>query len=111
MKSQLQFYEEYKEKIRNAENRTKTIFIINLVGKNIIINYSPNDTILDLKKKYFQKEGLPTEYQRLIFGGRQLEDLQPISFYGITPDCTLHLMSRLKEGEQPKFLKIVKNLF
>jgi ubiquitin C len=67
-----------------------------LTGKTITVHTSKGDTILDLKTKLQDLEGIPTDSQRLIFAGRQLQDEKTCEEYSIIADSTLHLVLRLK---------------
>lgn len=48
-----------------------------------------------MKQKIEQQEDIPSEQQRLIFGGRQLEDDKTIAHYGIDTGAIVHLVLRL----------------
>ena len=74
------------------------LYVKTLTGKTITIGFNPEDTILHLKQRVQDKEGIPPAQQRLIFAGKQLEDNHTVHSYGISKECTLHLVLRLREA-------------
>jgi hypothetical protein len=67
-------------------------------GKLFSINIHPHETILRLKKQIYIHQDVSLESQRIIFGGKQLDDHKRICDYNITNESVLHIILRLRGG-------------
>lgn len=76
------------------------LFVKTLTGKTVSIEVEEGESIEDVKAKISEKEGIPPEQQRLIFGGQQLQDAKTLDDYDVGDDSTLHLVLRLRGGMQ-----------
>ncbi|KAA6369322.1 MAG: putative Polyubiquitin [Streblomastix strix] len=68
------------------------ICVETLAGKMIYLEVENADTIESVKQKILDKEGIPTDQQRLIFAGRDLEDNKILRYYKIQGGAKLYLV-------------------
>jgi ubiquitin C len=61
-------------------------------GKTITLEVEPIDTILNVKHKIEEKEGIRPDDQILLLAGESLNNRRPLRYYNIEREHTLHLL-------------------
>lgn len=79
-------------------NSLKTIYIKTMSGRTIEFITNGLDTVDSLNDFITEKEGVPTDQQRLVFAGKQLESGNFLSDYNIKNGDSVSLVLRLRGG-------------
>ena len=74
---------------------TMKMFIRTLIGKIITLDVNQYDIVYNIKEQIQNKEGIPPDQQRLMFGGKRLEDRRTLAEYNIPKESTLYLLKHL----------------
>lgn len=69
-----------------------------LTGTTYSFHVLPSMKIKDIKDFLLEKEGIPKEQNRLIFGGQMLNDELPISSYPFKAGSTVYMILSLRGG-------------
>merc|ERR1711964_511620 len=69
-------------------------------GTTITLDVNQSDTIRSVKDKVQDWTDIPSEEQRLIFAGKQLEDGRTLSDYNIQNGKTLYYVLKLRGGRR-----------
>ena len=77
---------------------TQQIFVKTHTGATVTVDIAAHDAVKDVKLRISAKTLIPPELHSLSFAGKQLEDAQPLTVYGIQKESTLHLALRLRGG-------------
>ena len=71
------------------------IFVKGYNGITVTLEVAPSDSIERVKTKIQEKDGIPPDVQRLVFGsGKPLRDGHTISDYNIQEETTIHVIPR-----------------
>ena len=70
------------------------IYVQTLVGKTFTLEVEPSDTIVSIKQKIQEMEGILPSRQILILGSIQLEDSRMLNEYDYQRHAKLHLVVR-----------------
>ena len=79
-----------------GEKQFYRVYAKTLTGKVIALDICAYWTIRNVKEAIRDKEGMPPDFQRLIFCGRQLEDEQTCEDCEVRVGSTFHLVSKLR---------------
>mmetsp|Transcript_15793 Transcript_15793/g.26050 ORF Transcript_15793/g.26050 Transcript_15793/m.26050 type:complete len:274 (-) Transcript_15793:84-905(-) len=74
------------------------IFVKTLSSKIITLDVDASDSIKRVKLLIFDKEGIPIHEQRIIFGGKNLQDSQTLAECKVEKESMLHVLLRLRGG-------------
>ncbi|KAL6466037.1 hypothetical protein MHYP_G00261700 [Metynnis hypsauchen] len=74
------------------------VFVKNEKGQLKTYEVTEEETVDELQKKVYNKEGTPINQQRLIFAGRQLDSGRKLKEYGIENGSTIQMTLRLRGG-------------
>lgn len=77
-------------------------WIKRLDGSAITLEGSIYDTVLEVKKKIFLKEGIPVENQRLVYAGKQLQNNKTLKKSGLSTLDGILLIVRKPGGSRQK---------
>lgn len=70
------------------------IVVQTLTGKTITLRVVPQDPIDSVKKKLFEKEGIPVEHQCLFYADKKLKDRNTLEDYNVQRGSLLRLVSK-----------------
>ncbi|KAH7817395.1 putative polyubiquitin [Monocercomonoides exilis] len=79
--------------------KSNDLFVISLGGQTLRFGMDAAVTrVRDVKQMVAEREGIPVEQQRLVWGLKELRDEMELGEYGIGDKCTVHLVLKLRGG-------------
>ena len=74
-------------------NNVIQIYVKTMTGKTITLDVEESGTIENIKATIENKEGIPSDAQRLSFNGQQLKSERTLSFYKIRAESIVHVVT------------------
>jgi len=97
--SELQADARSSPKVRAIDTATMfDVETVDLCGKRYKHRIAETATAEDLKRSLQAKAGIPIDQQRLIYGGKQMEDGRKVRDYGVPDDGVVNVVLRLRGG-------------
>jgi large subunit ribosomal protein L40e len=84
----------------NVASNDEEFYVKLISGQQIAFKLELDATIAQIKQDIFEQQSIKVEDQRLVFGGKQLEDDKTLRDYGVENGSTMHLVLRLKGGRK-----------
>mmetsp|Transcript_97572 Transcript_97572/g.226209 ORF Transcript_97572/g.226209 Transcript_97572/m.226209 type:complete len:155 (-) Transcript_97572:106-570(-) len=78
------------------------LFVRDLAGQSLAVAANQADNVTCLKEQIAAVQGVPANHQRLIFGGKVLDDEEPLGGCGLTDESTLFLSVELIGGAKKR---------
>ena len=78
------------------------IFVQTLSGKTVTLEIDGSDTVESTKRKIEDKDGLPTYYQSLVYGGREMQNGKTLQDYQVGKASTLRMYLRISATAEMK---------
>jgi len=72
------------------------VFIKTLTGQKISLDVTSGMPVFHVKRLVQDKEGIPPDQQRFIFGGKRLEDVETLHYYNLVKESELHMVMSLR---------------
>ncbi len=89
---------------KDVPSRIIEINVKTMTGKIFKLPVHPSSSIDHLKSLIGEHEGISPDSFRLIFAGKSLDGEKILAEYGISNDCTVHLLLRLGGCEVPVYI-------
>ena len=88
---------------RSIETSSFPIIVQTLTGKSITLSTANNQLVIDLKEAILEAEGVQPRVQRLIYRGKQLDDMQQVYELGLEPYATIYMVMKIPGGGCPTY--------